>query len=116
MEFYVPFVRRHRRAFGIRPGIYFRTHSSVVGKFHRADPVTVDVEQRFRIVVVTANQFALGLEVHAIDHDLEDAGQFAFAVVAVEQSKPVFLFPDDLEPGTFDTGHRTKQESVSRVF
>jgi hypothetical protein len=49
-----------------------------------ADPVAVDVEQRFWIVEVTANQIALGLEVHAIGHDLEDAGQIASAFLAVE--------------------------------
>ena len=59
--------------------------SSVVGKFHRADLVAVVVEQRLRIAVVTANQIALELEVHAICHDLEDAGQLASAVIAVER-------------------------------
>jgi ABC-type sulfate/molybdate transport systems ATPase subunit len=35
--------------------------------------------------VVTSNQLALGLEVHAIRHDLENAGQLASAVIAVER-------------------------------
>ena len=70
---------------GRTPEINRRARNTVFGKFHRADPVAVDVEQRLRIVVVTANQIALGLEVHTIRHDLEDAGQFASAVLAVKR-------------------------------
>jgi hypothetical protein len=49
---------------------------SIIRNFDAADGVAVDVEQRLRIAVVTANQIALGLEVDAIRHDFENAGQF----------------------------------------
>jgi hypothetical protein len=38
-----------------------------------------------RIVVVTANQIALALELYAIRHDLSNTRQLASAVLAVER-------------------------------
>ena len=67
-------------------GTYLGARSSVVvGNLHRADPVTVDVEQKSPIVEVTAHEIGLGLEVHASRHNPKDPGQFASAVIAVER-------------------------------
>jgi hypothetical protein len=85
VSFHPASVRRHRREFGIPARIYLHARSSIVGNFNRADPVAVDVEQRLRSVEVTANKITLGLELHAIGHNLEDAGQFASAAFVVER-------------------------------
>ena len=53
----------HRREFGRLVEVPISKFISIVGNFHRADPVAIDVEQRLRIVVVTMNQIALRLKV-----------------------------------------------------